>query len=392
MFTPSQIEGIPVKLESKFKQLEARIMADLIRKLQQNGGEITRAADWQIHRLYELGTSKSTIQSIIKKVLQFSDTQLASIFGSVIESGYAYDESLYTAAGVDFIPFEENEQLQQLIGAIQEQTKDELVNITQSMGFAIKDVDGSITFQPIAKYYQNTLDKAMLDITSGGLDYGKVLKRTVKEMTNSGLRTVDYASGWSNRVTVAVRRAVVTGFNQVVAKINEDNAKKLGTDMYEVSWHSGHRPSHWWGGKWYTYEQLESICGLGEVDGLCGANCYHSYTPVIPGVSTPTYTDEELEKLEAAEKEKQEYDGKKYTKYEALQRQRRIETRLRKQREDIQLLIEGKASQDDIDAEKTKYHALANEYVEFSEAMGLPEQMERVTMDGLKGIDVSFGN
>lgn len=392
MFTPSQIEGIPVKLESKFKQLEARIMADLIRKLKANGGEITRAADWQIHRLYELGTSKSTIQSIIKKVMSFSDAQLASIFGSVIESGYAYDESLYSAAGIDFIPFEENEQLQQLIGAIQEQTKDELVNITQSMGFAIKDVDGSITFQPIAKYYQNTLDKAMLDITSGGLDYGKVLKRTVKEMTNSGLRTVDYASGWSNRVTVAVRRAVVTGFNQVVAKINEDNAKKLGTDMYEVSWHSGHRPSHDWGGKWYNYEQLESICGLGEVDGLCGANCYHSYTPVIPGVSTPTYTDEELEKLEAAEKEKQEYDGKKYTKYEALQRQRRIETRLRKQREDIQLLIEGKASQDDIDAEKTKYHALANEYVEFSEAMGLPEQMERVTMDGLKGIDVSFGN
>ena len=28
-----------------------------------------------------------------------------------------------------------------------------------------------------------------------------------------------------------------------------------------------------------------SICGLGSVDGLCGANCRHSYHAFIPGIS-----------------------------------------------------------------------------------------------------------
>ena len=49
--------------------------------------------------------------------------------------------------------------------------------------------------------------------------YNTVLKKAVKAMTDSGLRTVDYASGWSNRVDVAARRALMTGFNQVVAKV-----------------------------------------------------------------------------------------------------------------------------------------------------------------------------
>ena len=53
------------------------------------------------------------------------------------------------------------------------------------------------------------------------------------------MRTVDYASGWSNRVDVAVRRAVLTGFNQVVAKITEDNAEQLDTEYFEAIRHIG---------------------------------------------------------------------------------------------------------------------------------------------------------
>ena len=35
--------------------------------------------------------------------------------------------------------------------------------------------------------------------------------------------------------------------------------------------------------RWYAKSsELESVCGLGSVTGLCGANCYHSYYPVIP--------------------------------------------------------------------------------------------------------------
>lgn len=256
-------------------------------------------------------------------------------------------------------------------------------NITQSLGFAQRGADGRISFTPIADYYQKTLDNAMYDISSGAFDYNTVLNRTVKEMTNSGLRTVDYATRWSNRVPVAARRAVMTGMNQLTAKVNEDNAEELNTEWFEISWHSGARPSHWWGGRQYTKEQLTTICNLGDVTGLCGANCYHNYHPFIPGISIPVYTEEELEELNRQEREPIEWKGKKYTKYEATQRQRQLETTMRAQREEMALLKEGGADEDDLINCRARYNATSHEYAQFSDAMGLPQQRERVYGDGL---------
>ena len=388
MFTPNEIEAIPIGLESQFKELENRIMQDIVRRLKNNGNEIIRSADWQIHRLSELGQSKAEIKQFISETLGLSDKEIDRIYSDILEHGYAHDAELYKSVGKEMLPFAENKQLQQLVAAVIAQTHEEMKNITQSLGFAVKQPDGTLKFHPIADYYQKTLDGAMLDITSGAFDYNTVLKRVVSEMTNSGLRSVDYASGWSNRVPVAARRALMTGFNQVVAKVNEDNAAELETDMYEVSWHSGARPSHWWGGKWYTHDQLVSICGLGTVTGLCGANCYHDYSPVIPGVSEPTYTQEQLDEMNAKEREKHEFRGKEYNMYEATQRQRKLETAMRAQRQKIKLLSDGGADEEDIIIARAKYRVMSKEYTDFSKAMGLPQQRERVTIDGLGNIGV----
>lgn len=388
MFKPNEIEAIPIELESQFKELENRIMQDIIRRLKNNGNDIIRSADWQLHRLSELGKSKKEIKQFISETLGLSEKEIDRIYSDVLEQGYAHDADLYKAVGKDMVPFAENKPLQQLISATIKQTHDELKNITQSLGFAVKQPDGTLKFQPIADYYQKTLDGAMLDIASGAFDYNTVLKRVVFEMTNSGLRSVDYASGWSNRVPVAARRALMTGFNQVVAKVNEDNAAELETDMYEISWHSGYRPDHWWGGKWYTHDQLVSICGLGTVTGLCGANCYHDYSPVIPGISEPTYTQEQLDEMNAKEREKHEFRGKEYNMYEATQRQRKLETAMRAQRQKIKLLQDGGADEDDIITARAKYRVMSKEYTDFSKTMGIPQQRERVTIDGLGNIGV----
>ena len=208
-------------------------------------------------------------------------------------------------------------------------------------------------------------------------------------MTNSGLRTVDYETGWSNRTDVAARRAVMTGLTQVTAKVNENNAEKLGTDMFEVSWHSGARPSHQvWQGRWYKSSELESVCGLGSVTGLCGANCYHSYYPVIPGISVPTYAEEELDEMNRQENIPIDYNGKQYTKYEALQRQRQLETRMRAERQKIKLLQDGEADETDIMLARAKYRGTSQEYTSFSKAMDLPQQRQRVAIDGLENIGV----
>ncbi len=386
MLTPGELEGLSMAFDKQMRTLESQIMTDIIRRIRING-EITRSADWQMHRLQQMGYAKSDIGDAIKKHLNLSDEDVEEMYKKIMEEGYARDTELYNKAGIDRIPFEENYTLQQSISAIALQTSNEMKNISQSLGFAVRNADGSLYFTPAAEYYQSTLDNAINGISQGVFDYNTAIKRVVSEMTNSGLRTVDYASGWSNRVDVAARRAVMTGFSQLTGKVNDMNAEEFGTDTFEVTWHSGARPSHQvWQGKWYTKDELVSVCGLGTVTGLHGANCYHDYYPVIPGISEPSYTAEELEELNRQDNTPVKYGDKEYTKYEALQRQRRLETTMRAQRQKIKLLKEGGANEDDIIAARARYRGTSAEYTRFSEAMKLPQQRQRVTVDGLGNI------
>lgn len=383
MFTPTEIEALPSAMEQLYRSLQLNIMSDLTERLKANGEEITSAADWQINRLYELGVSKDEIDSLIQSTLNVSDDEIDRIYDEVVKSGYARDEELYTSKGKEYISYAENKQLQQLVKAVKNQTKSEYRNITGSLGFAVRNADNTLSFTPLADFYQRTLDNGVMQIASGAVDYNTVLKRAVKAMTDSGLRTVDYASGWSNRVDVAARRALMTGFNQVVAKVNEDNAEQLGTEYFEVSYHRGARPTHQvWQGRVYSKKELETVCGLGTVTGLCGANCYHSYSPFIKGIDTQTYSEEELDRMNEEENTPKEYNGKEYTAYEAQQKQRQLETAMRADRQKIELLTQGGADYDTITGAKVRYFQRQDEYVKFSKAMGLPEQWERVTVNG----------
>lgn len=383
MFTPTEIEALPSAMEQLYRSLQLNIMSDLTERLKANGEEITSAADWQINRLYELGVSKDEIDSLIQSTLNVSDDEIDRIYDEVVKSGYARNEKLYAGKGKEYVPYAENKQLQQLVKAVKNQTKSEYRNITGSLGFAVRNADNTLSFTPLADFYQRTLDNGLMQIASGAVDYNTVLKRAVKAMTDSGLRTVDYASGWSNRVDVAARRALMTGFNQVVAKVNEDNAEQLGTEYFEVSYHRGARPTHQvWQGRVYSKKELETVCGLGTVTGLCGANCYHSYSPFIKGIDTPTYSEEELDRINEEENTPKEYNGKEYTAYEAQQRQRQLETAMRADRQKIELLTQGGADDDTITGAKVRYFQRQDEYVKFSKAMGLPEQWERVTVNG----------
>ena len=76
------------------------------------------------------------------------------------------------------------------------------------------------------------------------------------------------------------------------------------------------------------------------------------------------------------------------SKYEALQRQRRLETTMRAERQTIKLLQEGGAGEDEIMLARGRYRVTSSEYTRFSKAMNLPQQRERVTVDGLGNIGV----
>ena len=380
--TPEEKGSLPLQLEKKFYELQDRIFSDIVRRIRKTG-KITSTADYQINKLLVLGNSTEFIEQELKRLLEASYPDIWALYDKVCDWEYVRYKDAYEQINGSFVPLEENEQVQQWSHAVINQTRNELKNITQSMGITV-NISGKAVFTPLAEYYQMYLDRACLDIVTGAFDYNTVLRRVVKEMTASGIRSIDYGkSGYSNRVPVAVRRAVMTGVSQLSAQINEMIAKDLKTDTYEVTWHAGHRPSHWWGGNMYTYEELKSICHLGQGDGLCGWNCRHSYLAFVPGYSIRTYTPEQLQELERREKQTKQYQGKEYTQYQAEQTQRKMETKMRAQRAYAKQLQQGKADKSDIIAAKARYLNTLHQYQKFSKIIGLPEQMERVYMDGL---------
>lgn len=387
--TQGELEGIPQPLIDQMNELEMRIMQDVVEKIRENGFS-TASVDWEISRLHQLGESEENIKKWIQEALKATDEELEKIFSDKVYEEYYGNKRAYELNGAEQIHFEENKELQQMVGAIGKQTKDTFRNMTASLGFARLSPSGKIEYDTLQEFYSKTLDAAMLDIHSGSFDYNTVLNRTIDTMTKSGVRWVDYESGHHDRVDVAARRAVMTGFRQIQGKINEQVANDLGTDTYEVTWHGGARPTHQtWQGRVWTMNQLVEVCGLGDVTGLHGANCYHDYNAFFPGISIRTYTDEQLDEMNGRENEPKEYNGKEYTTYQALQQQRKMERAMRKTRQDINLMKHGDADSDDIMLKKAKYHGQMQTYKDFSEKMGLPEQMDRVYQDGLKG---TFGS
>ena len=364
------------------KDLEDKILIDVVHRVKKNN-EITSTADNLLYRLSQYAAFDNSIKAYIQDAIKLTDKEIDSIFDDALNKGYTRDKALYQATGKQFIEYKDNEPLQQLVEAVKKQTKEEIRNITQTTGF-MANVNGKKIYTPASQFLQDKLDKASYATMTGSYSYDSKIKETVKELANSGIRTIDYASGRSMNTVSAVRMCVVTGINQVVGQITESNAEKLDTEYFEVSWHATARPTHQvWQGRVYNKKELETVCGLGAPGGLLGVNCYHSYYPFVKGVSKRAYTDEELVKMQAEENTKVAYGGKEYTKYEATQQMRKLESIMRKQRMQIKLLKEGGASEDDIINASASYRGTSQQYAKFAEKMQLPMERQRVYADGL---------
>lgn len=382
--TQGELEKIPVGVEKAFSELEMQIMSDIVYRIKVNGFT-TATSNWEISRLQQLGESEENIKKWIQEALSITDDEMNRIFSDVVYEQYYGHSKVYEIYGMKQIPYEENAELQQLVVAVRKQTGDTFRNITTSMGFAIQNpASGDTYYTPLEQFYRETLDSAMYGIESGAFSYQAVLEKTINTMTKSGIRWIDYDSGYHNRVNVAARRALMTGFRQIQGKINEQVANDLHTDSYEVTYHVGARPTHQvWQGRVWTYRDLQEVCGLGTVAGLHGANCYHDYNAFIPGYSVRTYADDQLRQMMEEENTPRKYNGKQYTTYEALQQQRRMESSMRKTRQDIKLLQDGGADEQAIVLKKSRYQGQMQCYKDFSKKMKLPEQLDRVYLDGL---------
>ena len=382
-FSPPVLDAMPEDLAELYRGLEDTLLTEICSRLKLRD-ELNEVTVQDIKALRSHGIDLKEIEKAIRKITGISEKNLTELIDDVVERNQKY----YTEV-IDLARVTQPDVLVDAttIDAIRRQTQDVFRNITASMGFL---VDAGRTMLPPAKAYQWALDAATFKVESGAISYGQAIKDAVRELASGGLRVVDYESGHRDHVDVAARRAVMTGVSQLCGKYTEQAAEYLETPYYEVSAHAGARDvpgrSPWsshkdWQGKVYSirnsdiYPSIYDACGLGAVDGLEGANCRHRRYPWVEGVSERTYTDEQLQHIDDGLG--CEYDGKKYTAYEATQMQRRIERTIRNQKR-LKNAYEAAGLTGDATTANIKLRRLNAKYRAFSKAAVLSEQRERM--------------
>lgn len=382
-FTPELLDALPEELAELFRALEITLLEEICSRLKA-ADELNEVTVQDIRALRAHGIDLKEIEKAIRKTSGISETKLNELLDDVVERNQKYYTEL-----IDLAHITQPETLVSVedTWAIYEQTKQTMRNITRSMGFL---VDAGRTMLPPAKAYQWALDNAVMQVQSGAINYNQAINAAVKQLADSGLKVVDYESRHRDQIDVAARRAVMTGVNQICAKYTEQSAEYLDTPYFEVSAHAGARdkpgPSPWsshkdWQGKVYSirandiYPSIYEVCGLGAVDGLEGANCRHRRNVWVEGVSERTYTDEQLAHID--DDLVCEFDGKKYTAYEATQMQRRVEREARKLKRE-KAAYKAAGLHEDETAVNIRLRRLNAKYKAFSAAAGLPEQRERM--------------
>lgn len=380
------MEKLPKPLEKTISKLELEVMGEVVDRIKK-AYEIAPVGEHMLDRLTVLDRSSSSIKKLLKEKLEQANIDIDKIYDKAVEADYITHKDLFTKAGREYLAYEDNEWLKQLVNATREQTKEELKpfeNITRTTGFKIVQ-NGKLVFTSLSDYFAKSLDKSLIGIASGAYTYSQAIGSVIDEMTNSGLRVVNYASGKTDRIEVAARRSLMTGVAQMTNQINESNAKKLDTDYFEVDWHPGARNKGFgienhqaWQGKVYSKQEMITVCGEGDMLGFAGINCYHIKWPFIKGISKRKYTDEWLKEQNEKENTPKEFNGKEYTVYDALQYQRKLERTIRKLKQDVLLLGRAEVDKDVLIAKQSKLQSVKSLYAEFSKAMGLPQQLERL--------------
>ena len=138
---PSYEDYLDQTVARRYRKLEMDIMRDIVRRIQKTG-KITSSADWQILRLTIMGNSTEEIRKMIKEAAMLSEKDIQKLYDDVIEKEYTRSADLYKAVGADFIPYEQNVELQQLTKALVTQTNNDLESITGTTGFMLDYGDG----------------------------------------------------------------------------------------------------------------------------------------------------------------------------------------------------------------------------------------------------------
>lgn len=401
-------ESIVEQLVEPIVTRQEAINTYVVSKIAESVGKIGSLSPSQINRMKILVEYGTDIREMNEELARQSNMQVRDI-KKLIKSAAIKVQSdakpLYDYRHKSYIPYEKNRKLQQHVRIIGERTAGTYENISHSKatGFLIRDLKhpGVLKFQSIDDTYRTIIDEAIQAGQSRVIDYRTAMRRSLKQLADSGIRRLSWDSGYTQRLDTAVRRNVLEGIRAIDQAIEDEIGKAIGADGKELSAHMycafDHEPFQ---GHMFTNEEYDKLQANEDFEDINGQkfdgverrigiwNCRHVAKSVILGVSKPTYTPAQLQ--EFIDKNQQGYtlpNGKHLTMYECTQMQRKLETRIRYAK-DEQIAFQEAGDMYGAKLARAKVVALTKEYERFSQSCGLKVQKDRASVAGYKSIKI----
>lgn len=323
MLTEQDFINIEKQASALYESLELEIIEEIVIRIA-NFGYANTVVINDLRIAQEMGY---LYEDIVKLVAEYNDTTIEEvnrIFYEAGEKSLKFDDKIYKEAGLQPLPLAQSESIKQIMNATIKRTSGNLQNLCMT------------TANTAQTQFYNAINNAYMYTSTGVKSYTQAILDEIKNISKQGA-VIEYPSGAKRSLESAVRTNILTAVNQNCGKVQEARADELGWDLMEITAHSGARPEHArWQGKIVSrtgqkgYLSLRDI-GYGEPTGFKGINCRHDWYPYYPG-SSRTYSNKQLKKWR---EEKVEYNGKKISKYEATQKQRYFERKIRQNKKDL---------------------------------------------------------
>lgn len=370
----------------------------MIKKLGKQIVDIGTFTPSQVREVLQSVKYGNNLDEIMNKIADVSEKNVSDIydiFEEVAKKNQNYAKQFYEYRKVKFIPYKQNKSLQEQVKAIAKVTANEYINMSKTFAYVKLNAQGVKEYTKISNIYQKITDEAILSIAQGRDSYEMAMRRAMKEMTSSGLRTVDFDSGYSRRADSSIRMNVMDGIRRLNQELQKSFGEEFGANGVEISHHKNAAPDHidTIDGKQFStkgditindtkYEDYDTVNN--SLDRHVGElNCYHFPMQIVLGVSEPMYSKEQLEADKKANKDGFDFEGKHYTNYEGTQLQRKIETKIR-QYKDRQIGAKAINDTDEVYHCQEKIEQLTNKYKELSDTSGLPTKIDRLRVDGYR--------
>lgn len=349
------------------------------------------------------GEDLRKIFNLLSKVTNLNIQDIFDIYASEAKINQEYAKKFYDVRGVQYVPYSQNKALKEQIKALATITAREYANIskTTAIGYTIRDTKGNIVFKDISKTYKEILDKSILNISTGKETFYEQIRKDLKQLGQSGLKTIDYGSGRSVRLDSAIRQNTLEGLRTLTNQMQQQFGEEFGADGVEISHHINSAPDHidTVDGKQFSLNGDKVVNGKLYKDfntvnnslnrQVSTLNCRHYIFSIVLGVNKPQYTDKQLEEDKKKNKQGFDFEDKHYSNYEGEQLQRLIEREIRKQK-DIQILAKASGDKELTLQAQTKITQLTTKYKQLCNISELPNQLKtRASVVGYKRINVA---